>query len=92
MPWEKLKSIAESGFDPPTPGLWAQYASTAPPRLPLQILNANHLIKPSTILDTQNYQLKSDYPPDAPHQTSSSDPGNFHSSRFSCQKYMIVRI
>ena len=26
------KKIAESGFDPPTSGLWAQHASSAPPR------------------------------------------------------------
>ena len=31
---DKIKKIiAESGFDPPTSELWAQHASTAPPRL-----------------------------------------------------------
>jgi hypothetical protein len=27
---KRIKDIAASGFDPPTSGLWAQHASTAP--------------------------------------------------------------
>ena len=35
---KKVKRIAESGFDPPTSGLWAQHASTAPLCFPLYTL------------------------------------------------------